>query len=118
MADAAQLAVPLAGSDLAVLFRSPRVVAVLRFLAALAAALVGFGLVLLIQGRNPIDAYTNLFATTLGTAFGRSEVLVKVIPLMLCALAVTVPARVGLVNVGGEGQLYVGAWLASWAALT
>jgi simple sugar transport system permease protein len=36
---------------------------------------------------------------------------------MLCALAVALPARVGLVNVGGEGQLYFGALFASWAAL-
>ena len=118
MADAVQLTAPLPGSDRGALLRSPRVLSTLRFLLAVGAALVGFGLVLLIQGRNPVDAYTNLFATTLGTAFGRSEVLVKVIPIMLCALAVTVPARVGLVNVGGEGQLYVGALFASWAALT
>jgi simple sugar transport system permease protein len=103
---------------LPVLLRSPRFVGALRFLAALAVALIGFGLVLLIQGRNPLEAYQDLFATTLGTSFGRSEVVVKAIPLMLCALAVTVPARVGLVNVGGEGQLYLGAWLASWAALS
>src|SRR6266849_6547140 len=100
------------------LVRSPWVVAVLRFLGALALALLGFALVLLLQGRNPVDAYVSLFASTLGTAYGRSEVVVKAIPLMLCALAVAVPARVGLVNVGGEGQLYIGAWLASWAALS
>src|SRR5207249_8979128 len=53
-----------------------------------------------------------------GSAYGRSEVLVVMIPVLLCALAVAVPARVGLVNVGAEGQLYMGAWFASWAALS
>jgi len=86
--------------------RWPASVSVARFVAALVLAIIGFGIVLLLQGRNPIDAYVNMFSVTLGTAFGRSEVVVKAIPLMLCALAVALPARVGLVNVGGEGQLY------------
>src|ERR1051325_2114719 len=70
----------------------------LRFLLALAVALMGFGLVLLIQGRNPLAAYADMFGATLGGAYGRSEVLVVMIPVLLCALAVAVPARVGLVN--------------------
>ena len=39
-------------------------------------------------------------------------------PLLLTALAVALPSRIGLINVGGEGQLYMGACLATWAALT
>ena len=38
-------------------------------------------------------------------------------PLLLAAVAVALPARLGLINVGGEGQLYMGAWLASAGAL-
>lgn len=98
--------------------RSPRALEVLRFIGALAVTVVGFGLLLLVQGRNPAQAYSDILGTTLGSAYGRSEVVVKMIPLMLCALAVAIPARVGLVNVGAEGQLYLGAWFASWAALT
>jgi general nucleoside transport system permease protein len=98
--------------------RSPRTTEVLRFLIALAVALVGFGAVLLLQGRNPLVTYADMFGSTLGGAYGRSEVLVVMIPVLLCALAVAVPARVGLVNVGGEGQLYMGAWFASWVALS
>src|SRR5439155_22118 len=79
--------------------RWPASVSVTRFVAALILAIIGFGIVLLLQGRNPVDAYLNMFSVTLGTAFGRSEVVVKAIPLMLCALAVALPARVGLVNV-------------------
>ena len=30
-------------------------------------------------------------------------------PILLCALAVILPARLGLITVGGEGQLYFGA---------
>jgi simple sugar transport system permease protein len=118
VADAVGTATLPRGSALLPLLRTPRVVATLRFLSALVLALIGFAIVLVLQGRNPLDAYVGMFSVTLGTAFGRSEVVVKAIPLMLCALAVALPARVGLVNVGGEGQLYLGAWLASGVALS
>src|SRR5579864_1529788 len=90
----------------------------LYFVGALVVALIAFALVLLVLGRDPIATYTGMLQITLGSDYGRSEVVVEMIPLLLCALAVAVPARVGLVNVGGEGQLYMGAWLASWAALS
>ena len=118
MADIAQVRNWTGGAALPALLRSTRVTGIARFVAALLVALVGFAVVLLIQGRNPAEAYVDMFATTLGTPFGRSEVIVKIIPLMLCALAVTLPARVGLVNVGAEGQLYAGGWLSSFAALS
>src|SRR5262249_10274987 len=79
--------------------------------------LIGFALLLLALGRDPIATYTDIFNITIGSDYGRGEVIVKMIPLLLCALAVAVPARVGLVNVGGEGQLYIGAWMASGIAL-
>jgi simple sugar transport system permease protein len=44
-------------------------------------------------------------------AFGinQQDALVRATPFVLTALAVAVPARAGLVNVGGEGQLFMGA---------
>jgi simple sugar transport system permease protein len=39
-------------------------------------------------------------------------------PILITAVAVALPARVGLINVGGEGQLYMGALFATWGALT
>jgi ABC-type uncharacterized transport system permease subunit len=59
-----------------------------------------------------------MFSSTLGSAYGFSEVLVAMIPMLITALAVALPSRVGLINVGGEGQLYIGAAFATWAALT
>jgi len=38
-------------------------------------------------------------------------------PLLLTSVAVALPSRLGLINVGGEGQLYMGAWLATAGAL-
>lgn len=90
-------------------------------LQALGLALAAFGLVgffLYLFGHNPLRAYLELFQGSLGSAYGRSEVLVRAIPLMLCAAATAIPARIGLLNVGAEGQLHVGALAATWGALT
>jgi len=81
-------------------------------------ALVVFAAVLLAFGKNPIRAYVDIFGSTLGSAYGLSEALVKMTPLVLTAVAVALPARIWLINVGGEGQLYIGAIFATWGALT
>lgn len=93
----------------------------LRPLAAdallVAGALAVFSLLLVTSGKSPLDTFASLLGSTLGNAYGFSEVLVKLIPLLFTALAVTLPARLGLVNVGGEGQLHLGALFAASAAL-
>ncbi len=86
-------------------------------LGAIAAALVLFSVLLLSAGKNPLDTYVSLLSSTLGNGYGFSEVFVKLIPLLFTALAVALPARLGLVNVGGEGQLNVGALVASMVAI-
>jgi simple sugar transport system permease protein len=83
----------------------------------LAATFALFGLILLLSGKDPIQSYRDIFLSTLGSAYGLSEVFVTMTPLLLTALAVALPSRLGLINVGGEGQLYMGALLATWAAL-
>jgi ABC-type uncharacterized transport system permease subunit len=77
-----------------------------------------FGAILLISGKDPIQSYKDIITHTLGSAYGFSEVIVAMIPTLITALAVAVPSRVGLINVGGEGQLYIGAAFATWGALT
>ena len=82
-----------------------------------AMAFLLFGVILLLAGKDPLQAYRDVFTSTLGSAYGVSEVFVTMTPLLLTALAVALPSRLGLINVGGEGQLYMGALLATWAAL-
>ena len=88
-----------------------------RSLFAIVFAFVVFGVFLSVIGRDPVEAYTKLFEGTLGSRVGISEVGVRMIPFVLTALAASIPARVGLINVGGEGQLYIGAWAATGVAL-
>lgn len=53
-------------------------------------------------------AYVALFQGSLGSLSSVSETLVAATPLILTGLAVTVPFRAGLFNIGGEGQVIVG----------
>lgn len=80
-------------------------------------ALILFGVILMLRGANPLTSYRDLFKATLGSAYGFSEVIVGMIPILLTALAVALPARIGMINVGGEGQLYLGGIFATFAAL-
>jgi simple sugar transport system permease protein len=89
----------------------------LRFILALAGALVVFGLLLLVLGKDPLRTYSELFKGSLGDTYGWGEVVVKMVPFILCALATAIPARNGLVNVGGDGQFYAGAWFTTLLAL-
>ncbi len=80
-------------------------------------ALLLFAGILIITGKNPIVSYRDLFGATFGSAYGFSEVIVAMIPILLTALAVALPSRIGMINVGGEGQLYLGGIAATFAAL-
>lgn len=83
-----------------------------------AAAFGTFALIMILYGKSPLGALGDMVSSTLGTSYGLSEVLVKMSPMLLTAVAVAVPARLGLVNVGGEGQMFIGGLCATWGALT
>ncbi len=89
-----------------------------RYTLIIFVVLLLFGIILLISGKNPLQSYLDIFKATLGSAYGFSEVIVGMTPILLTALAVALPSRAGLINVGGEGQLYMGACLATWGAIT
>jgi simple sugar transport system permease protein len=84
---------------------------------AVLAALLAGSLLILLAGSNPLDAYAALFGGAFLDYYGLGATLVKVSPLLLAGLAVAVPMRAGLFNIGGEGQIYIGALFATAAAL-
>ena len=73
------------------------------------------GLLIWLQGVNPLVAYKVLFSSALGSSEGLLRVMEKSTPLILTGLAVTVGLRTGLFNIGAQGQLLVGALGAAWA---
>jgi len=91
---------------------------ILKYLVIILFTFTVFGLVLFIAGKNPIRAYADTFTSIFGSFYGFSELWVQMIPMMLTAVAVALPSKMNLINVGGEGQLFMGGWLATWAALS
>ncbi len=79
-----------------------------RTIAAFVGAFTLFGVVMLLKGANPFTAYRDLLSSTFNGWGSIGEILIRATPVILAALAVTVPARAGLINVGGEGQLLMG----------
>lgn len=91
---------------------------VVRYLLMILLAFLLFGLILFITGKDPIKSYGDMLGLTFGSVYGFSETIVAMIPMLITALAVALPWRAGLINIGGEGQLYIGAAFATWGALT
>jgi len=79
------------------------------------AALAGgfFGLI----GRGPLEMLQAIVMAAAGSRYAVGESLLRATPILLCALATLVPARLGLVSVGAEGQLYFGALVGTGALL-
>jgi general nucleoside transport system permease protein len=76
--------------------------------ATLAALGVG-AVMLLLLGANPVEAYAALLEGAFGSSNALADTLVKATPLLLVALGICIAFRGGVINIGGEGQLVVGA---------
>ena len=102
------------------LFRSEwvsRVIdALLPVFAALAALLLG-AVMLLLLGANPLQSYGALWEGAFGSGNAFAETLVKATPLLLVALGICISFRGDVINIGGEGQMIVGALAAIWVGL-
>ena len=89
------------------------ITALMPFLAMIVAFLIG-AVILLLQGVNPIEAYQSMIVGAFGSKNGLSDTLVKAIPLMLVGLGIAIAFRGGVINIGAEGQLIVGALLTTY----
>lgn len=81
---------------------------VLLPVAALVAALALFGVFVGFAGASPLQAWTILFKGAFGDWYSWQNTLQRAAPLMLTALCVALPARAGMVIIGGEGALVLG----------
>ncbi|MFP3855057.1 MAG: ABC transporter permease [Anaerolineales bacterium] len=85
-------------------------------LATLAALLVG-AIMLLFLGANPIQAYLSLAEGSLGSLNSVADSLVRATPLLFVGVGICVSFRGGVLNIGGEGQLVMGALASTLVAL-
>jgi len=84
---------------------------------ALLASLVLFGIFVAFFGKNPLDLYYYMYQGAFGTWFSWQNTLTRAAPLILTALCTALPAQLGMVIIGGEGALLIGALCATSAAL-
>lgn len=88
----------------------------LPLLATLAA--LGIGAIMLqLLGANPVVAYGELLKGAFGSTNAIADTIVKATPLLLVALGICIAFRGGVINIGGEGQLVVGAIFATLLGL-
>jgi len=85
--------------------------------AAFGLVIVVFGAIVLVKGANPVSVLSDMVHSIFRSPTSIGEVLIKAAPLVLAGLAVAVPARAGLINVGGEGQIVIGAVAAGGVGL-
>jgi general nucleoside transport system permease protein len=79
-----------------------------RILAVLVALCVG-GAALAAVGHNVRQLLWQVLDSSFGTEFGLQDLGLLVSPLILTGLAAAIPLRMGLWNIGAEGQFYAGA---------
>ncbi|RME85725.1 MAG: ABC transporter permease [Caldilineae bacterium] len=82
--------------------------ALVPYLLAVIAAFAAVGVLLALLGFDVLRAYSTILFTSFRTTNGFIQTLIKWTPLVLQALAFTIPLAAGKFNIGGEGQLIVG----------
>jgi simple sugar transport system permease protein len=90
---------------------------VLPTLLAVLAALAMFSVFLELHGVPATEALQLMVKGAFGSAFAFANTLQRAAPLMLTALCVVLPARAGLIIIGGEGALALGGLAAGSVAM-
>lgn len=70
------------------------------------------------RGKDPVQAYQELFLGAFGDLDSFTFTLLRFIPLAFTGLAVTLAYRGGVFNIGAEGQLYVAALASTWVGVS
>jgi general nucleoside transport system permease protein len=76
-----------------------------------------FSVFLLALEKSPIEFFELVERGGFGTAFSLQNTLQRSSPLILTALCVALPARIGLVIIGGEGALVLGGFASAVVAI-
>ena len=74
-------------------------------------------LIFSLRGINPFFALYKIIFSSFGSLYGIKETITKAIPLMLCGIGLSIAFKGKFWNIGAEGQLLIGAVLATWVGL-
>ena len=84
---------------------------------AVLGALILFSVFLIAIGKSPLTFIELIWTGAFGSGFSWRNTLQRASPLILTALAVAIPARLGLTMIGGEGALVLSGFMAAVVAL-
>ncbi len=87
------------------------------FISIFASLLIG-ALIMMANGRSPLVGYGALIKGGFGSKYNIATTFAKTVPLVLTGLATAISFRSGISNIGGEGQLYLGAFAAAYVGIT
>jgi general nucleoside transport system permease protein len=90
---------------------------VLIRVSAIFFALFFSGILLALMGYNPFSVFGSMLDGGLGSGYRVKETLVRTIPLALTSLGIGLSFRMKFWNIGGEGQIMMGAFAATWVGL-
>ena len=89
----------------------------MRPLLSLMISVIMLGVLLIPYGVNPIELIISLFIEPFLTLYGITDIILRMIPLLLCGIGLIIAFKAKLWNIGAEGQLLMGAVAATWVAL-
>jgi simple sugar transport system permease protein len=95
----------------------PRWLRWLSPLIMIVVALIVGAALLSLTGAQPWPVYRRMAELAFGSAYGWSDTTIKATPLILAGLGVSIAFRMRLWNIGAEGQLFLGAFMATGVAL-
>ncbi|PID28723.1 MAG: branched-chain amino acid ABC transporter permease [Candidatus Cloacimonadota bacterium] len=87
-------------------------------ISAVILALLTSALFVLIMDKNPIDVYGSMINGAFGTSYRIHETFIKSIPLIITSIGISIAFRMKFWNIGAEGQIMMGAFAATFMALT
>jgi simple sugar transport system permease protein len=85
--------------------------------SAILFALLFCSLFIMFLSLNPFEVYGTMIKGAFGSAYKTKATIIKAVPLLITALGISVAFKMKFWNVGGEGQIIMGAFAASFVAL-
>lgn len=95
----------------------PKWMPLVTSVSAVVAAFLISGIVLLAVGGEPLRVFGFFFKAAFGSWGAFSDIIVKATPLILIGLGCSIAFRMNMINIGAEGQFYIGAFFASLVVL-
>lgn len=90
----------------------------LNYLIIFIIALLIGAVVMLVSGRDPISAYAALWEGAFGNGYRFADTLDRSTIMILAGIAGSIAFKTNIINLGLEGQLYIGAFAAAWVGFT